>query len=108
MRLTENQRKWGYVLCILYLNNVKKFPWNHKRVYSTYLELEPNLRIKPKKRMGRAKPELLAVPELLNQTWSRNFMHYQLQDGRIFRVYKVIDNFSREALGIEAAFSLPS
>src|SRR5690606_34535115 len=30
LRLTENQRNWGFGLCFLYLRNVKRFGWNHK------------------------------------------------------------------------------
>ena len=37
-----------------------------------------------------------------------DFMHDQLQDGRSFRLFNVIDDFNREALGIEVDFSLPS
>ena len=107
-RLTDNQRNWGFGLCFLHLRNVKGFEWNHKRVYRIYRELELNMRIKPKKRMVRIKPEPLAVPEVLNQTWSMDFMHDQLQDGRSYRLFNVIDDFNREALGIEADFSLPS
>ena len=58
--------------------------------------------------MVRIKPEPLAVPEVLNQTWSMDFMHDQLQDGRSYRLFNVIDDFNREALGIEADFSLLS
>ena len=108
VRLTDNQRNWGFGLCFLHLRNVKGFECNHKRVYRIYRELELNLRIKPKKRMVRIKPEPLAVPEVLNQTWSMDFMHDQLQDGRSNRLFNVIDDFNREALGIEADFSLPS
>ena len=107
-RLTGNQRNWGFGLCFLYLRNVKGFSWNHKRVYRIYRELELNLRIKPKKRMVRTKPEALAVPECVNQVWSMDFMHDQLQDGRTFRLFNVIDDFNREGLGIEVDFSLPS
>lgn len=32
IRLTHNQRNWGFGLCYLYLRNVKGFRWNHKRV----------------------------------------------------------------------------
>ena len=107
-RLTENQRNWGCGLCFLYLRNVKGFLWNHKRVYRIYRELELNLRIKPKKRMHRAKPERLTVPVWINQVSSMDFMHDQLNDGRLFRLLNVIGDFNREALGIEVDFSLPS
>lgn len=52
LRLTHNQRNWGFGLCFLYLRNVKGFLWNHKRVYRIYRELELNIRIKPKKKVN--------------------------------------------------------
>ena len=108
LRLTDNNRIWGFGLCYLYLRNVKGFRWNHKRVYRIYRELELNLRIKPRRRLMREKPEALAVPLDMNQVWSMDFMHDQLYDGRSFRLFNVIDDFNRESLGIEVDFSLPS
>lgn len=108
IRLTHNQRNWGFGLCFLYLRNVKGFGWNHKRVYRIYRELELNLRIKPKKRLEREKPEALTVPETINQVWSMDFMHDQLADGRSFRLLNVLDDFNREGLGMEIDLSLPS
>lgn len=108
IRLTSNQRNWGFGLCYLYLRNVKGYRWNHKRVYRIYRTLELNLRIKPRKRLVREKPEPLAVPEAINQCWSMDFMHDQLSDGRGFRLLNVIDDFNREGLGIEIDFSLPA
>ena len=108
IRLTENRRNWGFGLCYLYLRNVKGYPWNHKRVYRIYRELELNLRIKPKKRLCREKPETLSVPEGINDVWSLDFMHDQLTDRRPYRLLNVIDDFNREALGIEADLSLPA
>jgi putative transposase len=106
--LTNRQRNWGFMLCFLYLRNVKGFRWNHKRVYRIYCEQALNLRIKPKKRLYREKPEPLAVPMAINQTWSMDFMHDQLSDGRSFRAFNVIDDFNREGLTIEIDFSLPA
>jgi len=40
IRLTDNNRNWGFGLCYLYLRNVKNFRWNHKRIYRIYRELE--------------------------------------------------------------------
>lgn len=101
--LTNKEKTWGFKLCFLYLRNVKGFGWNHKRVYRIYCELELNLRIKPKRRLKREKPDALAVPEAINAVWSMDFMHAWLSDGRSFRTFNVIDDFNREGLGIEAA-----
>jgi putative transposase len=107
-RLTENKRAWGFGLCFLYLRNVQGYGWNHKRVYRIYCELALNLRIKPKKRLKRDKPEPLAVPDRHNETWSMDFMADQLSDGRSIRTLNVLDDFNREGLCIEVDFSLPA
>ena len=106
--LTDAKKTWGFGLCFLHLRNVRGFGWNHKRVYRIYRELELNMRIKPRKRLQREKPEPLAVPEAPNEVWSMDFMADQLIDGRSFRTLNVLDDFNREGLAIEVAFSLPS
>lgn len=108
LRLTHNQRNWGFGLCFLYLRNVKGFVWNHKRVYRIYRELELNMRIKPRKRLKRDKPVTLATPSTINETWSMDFMHDQLEDGRRFRLLNILDDCNREGLGIEVDFSIPT
>ena len=108
IKLTQWQKNWGFGLCFLYLRNIKGFSWNHKRVYRIYCELSLNLRIKPKKRLVRDKPEPLVVPNSINECWSMDFMHDQLQSGQNYRLLNVIDDFNREGLGIEVDLSLPS
>ena len=108
MRLTSAHRNWGFGLCFLHLRNVKGYSWNHKRVYRLYRELELNLRIKPKKRIVREKPKPLHVPEAMNETWSMDFMHDGLSDGRSYRLLNVLDDFNREGLGMEVDVSLPT
>lgn len=108
IRLTSNQRNWGFGLCFLFLRNVKGFGWNHKRVYRIYRERELNLRIKPKKRLVREKPDPLAVPTGPNQTWSMDFMHDSLTDGRKYRIFNVIDDYNRHGIAMEVDFSLPA
>lgn len=90
----------------IYLRNVKDFKWNYQRVRRIYCELELNLRIKPRKRITREKPEPLAVADQPNETWSMDFMADALSDGYSFRRLNVIDYFNREGLGIEVDFSL--
>ena len=106
--LTRAKKSWGFGLCFLYLRNVRGHRWNHKRVYRIYRELELNLRIKPRKRLKRDKPDALAVPEAPNMVWSMDFMADRLEDGRQFRLLNVLDDFNREGLGIEVDFSLPA
>lgn len=108
IKLTSTWRNWGFGLCFLYLRNVKGFKWNHKRVYRIYRELELNLRIKPKKRLVREKPEKLEVPESINEVWSTDFMQDQLGDQRSYRLFNVIDDHNREGLAMEVDFSLPA
>ncbi len=108
VKLTHNRRTWGFGLCFLYLRNIKGFGWNHKRVYRIYCELELNLRIKPRKRLKRDKPDTLAVPDAPNLTWSMDFMADQLADGRSIRTLNILDDFNREGLGIDVDFSLPA
>ncbi len=66
------------------------------------------MRIKPRKRLKRDKPDALAVPDAPNVTWSMDFMADCLSDGRAFRLLNVLDDFNREGLGIEVDFSLPA
>ncbi|MCX8073007.1 MAG: hypothetical protein N3C12_11215 [Candidatus Binatia bacterium] len=35
----------------------------------------------------RGKPEPLSVPQAINEVWSMDFMHDQLQDGRSIRLH---------------------
>ena len=108
LRLTTAHKRWGFGLCFSYLRNMKGFKWNHKRVYRIYRELELNLRIKPKRRIKRDKPEALSVPQAVNQVWSMDFMSDSLCDGRTIRTFNVIDDYNREGLTIEVDLSLPS
>lgn len=108
LTLTETHKRWGFGLCFAYLRNVKGFRWNHKRVYRIYRELELNLRIKPRARLKRERPEVLSVPTAPNQVWSMDFMSDALADGRKIRTFNVIDDYNREGLAIDVDLSLPS
>ncbi len=108
LRLTQTHKRWGFGLCFLYLRNVKGFGWNHKRVYRIYRELELNLRIKPRKRIKRDRPDELSVPASMNQVWSMDFMSDSLVDGSKLRTFNLMDDYNREGLTIEVDRSLPS
>jgi putative transposase len=108
LRLTQTYQRWGFGLCFLYLRNIKGYRWNHKRVYRIYRELELNLRIKPRRRIKRDKPEPLMAPSHINQVWSMDFMSDSLSDGRQLRSFNVMDDYNREGLAIEVDISMPT
>lgn len=108
LRLTYSNRRWGFGLCFLTMRNVLNLPYNHKRMYRIYRELALNLRIKPRRRLKRDVPDPLEVPREINVTWSIEFMHDRLGDGRAFRTFNVLDDYNREGLGIEVDLSLPA
>ena len=101
LRLTANQRNWGFGLCFLYLRNVKGFGWNHAGL-PDLSGARAQSADKPKKRLVRA-AEPLAVPDQPNLLVD-GLMHDQLSDGRSVRLFNVIDDFNREALCIEVDF----
>ena len=74
---------------------------NHKRVYRLYCEEGLHLRSKrPKRRISAAhranRPEATRV----NESWRMGFVSDNLFNGRRIRSLTVVDNFSRECLGI--------
>jgi putative transposase len=77
-------------------------------VYRIYRELELNLRIKPKRRIKRDKPDALSVPVAVNQVWTMDFMSDSLADGRSVRTFNLIDDYNREGLTIDVDLSMPS
>lgn len=82
--------------------------WNHKRVYRVYCEMKLNKRRKHKRRLPTRNPAPLSVPQSANECWSADFMSDALWDGRRFRTFNVVDDYNREALGIEIDVSLSS
>lgn len=82
--------------------------WNHKRVWRVYCALGLNRRRTRKKRLPHRHPQPLYAGEAVNAGWSVDFMSDALWDGRRFRTFNVIDDFTREGLAIEIDLNLPA
>lgn len=82
--------------------------WNHKRIGRVYKLLGMNKRKRKRKRIPARVKQPLFIPTKPNETWSMDFMHDTLMNGRKFRVLNVIDDYNREILKIEPYFSISS
>ncbi|PIT54368.1 transposase [Snodgrassella alvi] len=105
--ITDKHLRWGFPKCF---NRIRKlgYKWNHKRVYRVYCQLKLNRRVKRKQRIPPRNPERLSVPSKQGECWSMDFMSNSSCNQRRFRTFNVIDDFNREALGIDIAVSLPA
>jgi putative transposase len=80
--------------------------WNRKRVLRVYRSLQMKLRRKCKKRLPARVKEPLDKPALVNDTWSLDFMSDALTNGRRIRIFKAMDDGSRESLAAYADYSI--
>jgi putative transposase len=80
---------------------------NKKRVRRLYrLEgLQVRMRVRRRKHMALHRGAV-PVPTGQGQRWSMDFVHDQLIDGRPFRVFTIVDQWSRERPMLEVGFSL--
>ena len=99
--------RWGFWMMYHRLRMLD-FKDNHKRVYRIYTEMKLNLRRKHKKRLPSRILHPLVQPLYHNLTWSMDFMHDGLFQGKAFRAFNVIDDFNREVLNITIDTSLTS
>ncbi len=103
--LATARKRFGYRRITALLNRSGDAV-NHKRVYRIYTEenLQVRKRTRKKIRLFRKPLEPAKRP---NQRWSLDFVSDTLSSsGRRFRTLNVVDECTRECLGIEVAFSL--
>lgn len=82
--------------------------WNYKRIRRVYTLLGLKQRKRAKRRLPGRERKALTLPMGRNITWSMDFMHDTLMNGRRFRTLNIIDDYNRQALSIEVEFSFPS
>lgn len=80
---------------------------NHKLVWRIYREEGLSIRMKGKKKKVSRLRVVLPEAKAPNERWSMDFVSDGLYTGRRFRVFALVDHFSRESPGIVADVSIP-
>lgn len=104
--IANERRRFGYRRIHAQIRKKGK-KVNHKKVYRIYSEEGLKLRRKKSKKRYEFRGAPMAVPSNPNERWSLDFVSDTLFSGRRFRTLNVVDDHTRECLGIEVAFSLP-
>ena len=108
LRLWAARRpRWGYRLLHWALTQ-EGWRVNRKKVYRLYREEGLRIRRRRRKRVATAPRERLATPNRMNERWSMDFMSDELEDGHALRLLNIVDDFTRECIGIEVDRSLPA
>ncbi len=75
---------------------------NAKRIYRLYTQEGLAVRTKVRKKIARRRPVVIEVATAPNQRWSMDFVAARLEDGRLFRILTVLDQYTRECVAILA------
>lgn len=105
--LAEQKLRWGTPR-LTWLLRRNGHVVNHKRVERIYREEGLRLRRRTRKRSVAAVRVAPSCPTRPNERWSMDFMRDTLADGRVFRLFNIVDDYTREPLAMEASFSFPA
>jgi putative transposase len=95
--LAAEYSRYGYLM-LHGLLKAEGLVVNKKRTYRIYTN--ENLQVRTRKRKKLQRPRLVMVlPTAANQRWSMDFVSDQLSYGRRFRVFNIVDDFTKEMVG---------
>jgi len=106
-QLATERPRFGYRRIYVLLRR-EGWPVNQKRVQRLYREEGLAVRRKGKRRRSQGSRPVRAPLGQADERWSMDFVTDTLSSGRRFRCFNVLDEFTREALAIDVAHSIPS
>lgn len=103
--LAACRRRFGYRRLHLLLRR-EGLAVNHKKLYRIYREEKLVVRKRGGRNCALGLRAPMTLPSAANERWSLDFVSDAFADGRRFRVLCVVDDFTRECLGLVADTSL--
>lgn len=104
--LAELKPRWGYRR-LHWLLTREGWQVNRKRVQRVYRLAGLIVRRRRRKRVSVARVPR-PLPNVPNARWSMDFMQDTLGDGRVIRLFTVVDDFTRACVLIAVDFALPA
>ena len=103
--IAHERRRFGYRRVHILLKR-EGYVVNHKKLFRLYREEKLAVRRRGgrKRAIGTRAPTM--IPLAPNERWSLDFVSDQLTDGRRFRILAIVDDCTRECLGLVADTSL--
>jgi putative transposase len=103
--LAHERRRFGYRRLHVLLRR-EGWAVNRKRVQRLYQEEKLMVRKRGGRKRAIGVRAPMALPERPNASWSLDFVHDQMTDGRRFRILAVVDDCTRECLALVADTSI--
>ena len=97
--LADERRRFGYRRLHILLRR-EGVGINHKKLFRLYREERLTVRRRGGRKRAPGTRAPMAIPQDPNQRWSTDFVQDVLTDGRRFRIWGLVDDFSRECLAL--------
>lgn len=105
--IAERWPRFGYrrLMIMLRREGIRVSWWRFRRIYR---DLRLEVRPRRKRHVRYVRGNTVTPVSRANERWSIDFIHDRLNLGRPFRAMVVVEDFTRECLAIEVAFSFGS
>ena len=100
-RISSERKRFGYRRIHVMVKR-EGFHVNHKKLRRIYCEEGLQVRKRGGRKRALGTRRRMSVPEAVNQRWSLDFVSDAFTDGRRLRIFAVVDDYSRECLGLVA------
>lgn len=104
--LSSVKRRWGSPRLHWHLTTRDKVKVSYMRVWRVYTQEGLQLNKRKRTRQTSRLRVVMPLPTAPNERWSMDFVHDQLFNGRRFKCFNIVDDFSKECIAIFADTSI--